>query len=44
MNRFASDADLYRSCKEQTLASAEQFSTDKIGKQWLDLMKIEVLS
>ncbi|ESU25839.1 glycosyltransferase [Flavobacterium limnosediminis JC2902] len=44
MNRFVSDADLYRNCKAQTLPSAAQFSTDKIGKQWLDLMKIEVLS
>jgi len=44
MNRFVTDADLYRSCKEQTLPSVARFSIDKIGKQWLELMKIEVLS
>ncbi|HSD14561.1 MAG TPA: glycosyltransferase [Flavobacterium sp.] len=44
MNRFVSEPDLYQNCKKQTVPSVERFSTDKIGKQWLDLMKIEVLS
>lgn len=44
MHLFVKDAMLYQNCKEQTLPSVTQFSIDKIGKQWLELMKIEVLS
>lgn len=44
MNLFVTDADLYQSCKAQALPSVAQFSIDKIGKEWLELMKIEVLS
>ncbi|ESU22444.1 glycosyltransferase [Flavobacterium enshiense DK69] len=44
MNLLVNDAGLYQNCKERTLSSVEQFSIDKIGKQWLDLMKIEVHS
>jgi glycosyltransferase involved in cell wall biosynthesis len=44
MNLFIADSDLYENCKRNTQSSVSQFSTDKIGKQWLDLMKIELNS
>jgi N-acetylgalactosamine-N,N'-diacetylbacillosaminyl-diphospho-undecaprenol 4-alpha-N-acetylgalactosaminyltransferase len=42
MNLFVEDANLYRYCKQNTLQSVRSFSISTIGKQWLDLMKIQV--
>lgn len=44
MNIFVDNEQLYSHCKKHTLASIQKFSLDTIGKQWLDLMKIECLS
>lgn len=40
MNLFIEDEVLYDYCKKHTLASIQHFSLESIGKQWLDLMKI----
>ncbi|WP_339916986.1 glycosyltransferase [Yeosuana marina] len=40
MNLFINDTELYNYCKKQVIASAEKFSVDQIGKQWLKLMEI----
>ncbi|WP_304198366.1 glycosyltransferase [Flavobacterium alvei] len=40
MNRLFLDQELYTNCKKNALASIQQFSLDTIGKQWLNLMKI----
>ena len=39
MNLFFEDKTLYEHCKKNTLESVNRFSIEKIGKQWLDLMK-----
>jgi glycosyltransferase involved in cell wall biosynthesis len=39
MNLLVSDEDLYQSCKANTRKSIEPFLLEKIGKQWLHLMK-----
>ncbi|MBZ4042530.1 glycosyltransferase [Flavobacterium hibisci] len=41
MNLFVENEELYNYCKNNTLESIQKFSLDTIGKQWLDLMKIE---
>lgn len=41
MNLFLKDEILYKYCKENTLESIKSFSVENIGKQWLDLMKID---
>ena len=40
MNEMASNEELYNNCKANAKASVKQFSIDMIGKQWLELMKI----
>ena len=44
MNLFVEDAVLYQHCKNNSLKSAEQFSIEKIGKQWQDLMGFTIYS
>lgn len=44
MNLFIENDELYQYCKKNTLASIQKFSLDTIGKQWLNLMKIESFS
>ena len=44
MNLFVSDSELYQHCKDQTVTAVSKFSIDKIGREWMELMKIEVLS
>lgn len=41
MNLFIEDELVYNYCKKNTLESIQHFSLDRIGKQWLDLMKIK---
>lgn len=41
MNLFIEDEVLYEYCKKNAFESIQQFSLENIGKQWLDLMKIE---
>lgn len=38
MDLLASDANLYRHCKQNAFRSVEKFSIEKIGKQWIELM------
>jgi N-acetylgalactosamine-N,N'-diacetylbacillosaminyl-diphospho-undecaprenol 4-alpha-N-acetylgalactosaminyltransferase len=38
VNRFANDKKLYNYCKNNAISSSHQFSIDKIGIQWLDLI------
>lgn len=40
MNLFINDKQLYQYCKSNTLQSAEKYSINEIGKQWLELMEI----
>lgn len=40
MNLFIEDSDLYNYCKLNAIESIQQFSLENIGKQWLNLMKI----
>ena len=40
INLLASDVILYQKCKENTLKSIEPFLLEEIGKQWLNLMKV----
>lgn len=42
MNLFIENEALYNHCKKNAFASIQQFSLDNIGKQWLNLMKIEI--
>ncbi|AWG22089.1 hypothetical protein FFWV33_11485 [Flavobacterium faecale] len=42
MNLFIEDEILYNYCKKNTLNSIQHFALDNIGKQWLDLMKIDL--
>jgi N-acetylgalactosamine-N,N'-diacetylbacillosaminyl-diphospho-undecaprenol 4-alpha-N-acetylgalactosaminyltransferase len=42
MNLFVEDKELYSYCKENAFDSIQQFSLDNIGKQWLDLMQIDI--
>ncbi len=42
MNLFIEDQDLYTFCKANASESVQRFSLEIIGKQWLDLMKINV--
>nr|WP_294926808.1 glycosyltransferase [uncultured Flavobacterium sp.] len=44
MNLLIEDTILYRHCKTNSLKSVERFSIEKIGKQWLDLMGINIYS
>lgn len=44
MNLFVEDAILYNQCKNNSLKSIERFSIEKIGKQWQDLMGIDIYS
>lgn len=44
MNEFISDQDLYNHCKKNSLKSVSKFSIEKIGQEWLDLMKIDLNS
>lgn len=40
MNLFIDDTELYEYCKSNALQSAEKYSVEEIGKQWLELMEI----
>lgn len=40
MDRLYTDKELYHACKSNAPASAERFSTETIGRQWLDFLKI----
>ncbi|WP_158626843.1 glycosyltransferase [Flavobacterium sp. GT3R68] len=42
MDLLAEDHELYHHCKANASQSVESFSLDKIGKQWLDYLKINV--
>ncbi|MCV9928332.1 glycosyltransferase [Flavobacterium sp. LS1R49] len=42
MNLFVEDTVLYNQCKNNSLRSIERFSIEKIGKQWQDLMGINI--
>ena len=42
MNLFVEDQILYNHCKSNANASVQRFSLEIIGRQWLDLMKINV--
>lgn len=44
INKLAENDELYNHYKKNALGSIQEFSLDTIGKQWLDLMKIESLS
>ena len=44
MNLFLDDDELYEHCKNNALQSVSKFSIEKIGKQWLELMKIDINS
>lgn len=41
MNLFIEDEELYQFCKKNALQSIQRFSLENIGKQWLNLMKID---
>jgi len=41
MNLLVEDEELYNYCKINALESIQHFSLDNIGKQWLNLMKID---
>jgi len=41
MNLIIGDVDLYNYCKTNASESIQRFSLDNIGKQWLNLMKID---
>lgn len=42
MNLLAENNEVYHYCKSNSFRSVAPFSVDKIGKQWLDYMKINV--
>lgn len=42
MNMMSQDKELYELCKSNTLKTAQKFSSEIIGKQWLDLMNIKL--
>ena len=42
MNLFIEDQKLYEHCKKYSLESVSKFSIEKIGKEWLDLMKFDI--
>ena len=44
MNLFIEETVLYNQCKNNSLKSIERFSIEKIGKQWQDLMGINIYS
>lgn len=41
MNRMIDNKELYLHCKQNAKSSVERFSIEKIGKQWLELLKIK---
>jgi glycosyltransferase involved in cell wall biosynthesis len=42
MNLFVEDSILYKHCKSNSLESIEHFSIEKIGRQWQDLIGIDI--
>ncbi|MBE8723641.1 glycosyltransferase [Flavobacterium hungaricum] len=40
MNLLDSDSELYQHCKQNAFDSIQPFLLDKVGSQWLDLLKI----
>lgn len=40
MNEMVQNQEFYLHCKQNAKASVERFSIEKIGKQWLELLKI----
>ena len=43
MNEFVSNQMLHDHCKKNSLESVSKFSIEKIGKEWLDLMKFDII-
>lgn len=43
MNTLAEDENIYQYCKQNAKESVSRFLLDTIGKQWLDLMKINTI-
>jgi glycosyltransferase involved in cell wall biosynthesis len=41
MNLMIEDNELYENCKRNSIKSVENFTIQKIGKEWLDLMQIK---
>ena len=44
INLLEEDSALYEHCKNNALQSVSKFSVEKIGKQWFELMKIDINS
>ena len=42
MNLMIEDFALYQICKQNAVASVQQFSLENIGNQWLNYLKINV--
>jgi glycosyltransferase involved in cell wall biosynthesis len=42
LNTFVEDEKLYENCKKNAFHSVSKFSIKEIGKQWLELMKIDI--
>jgi glycosyltransferase involved in cell wall biosynthesis len=42
MNEFITNEKLYNHCKKNSLESVSKFSIEKIGQEWLDLMKFDI--
>jgi N-acetylgalactosamine-N,N'-diacetylbacillosaminyl-diphospho-undecaprenol 4-alpha-N-acetylgalactosaminyltransferase len=42
MNEFITNEKLYNHCKKNSLGSVSKFSIEKIGQEWLDLMKFDI--
>jgi len=41
MNKMIQDKEFYLNCKHNAKSSVERFSIDKIGNQWLEMLKIK---
>ena len=44
MNFFVENEELYQYCKKNAFESIQPFSLENIGKQWLNLMKINTVN
>jgi N-acetylgalactosamine-N,N'-diacetylbacillosaminyl-diphospho-undecaprenol 4-alpha-N-acetylgalactosaminyltransferase len=42
MNLMIEDVALYQTCKQNAVASVQQFSLENIGRQWIEYLKIDV--
>ena len=43
MERMVTDNELYQKCKNNAISSVKKFDTETIGKEWLQLLKIDLL-